>query len=279
MNLSIIVSTYNSEEHIEEFAFSLFAALSDVERSVEFVFVDDKSADKTWDKLVKIKASNEMLDIKLLGLCENYGQLAATTCGFKNAKYDLVVTIDDDLKHSPLDIGALYQFFIVKNYLLVFGADAAKQPTGLKAVYYSIVKYLLFPKFRNTLFSSFRVFNRKNMEERFKNDFIPWNLHALWKFKAVEIGNVQVAESIRRNSKTRYTALSLMQHQRLLLLHIIVRISLIVEMGLVILLANTNNNFRFYVYNAFVAFGILLFVSLVLNKKWNKVNYIVHKQL
>jgi undecaprenyl-phosphate 4-deoxy-4-formamido-L-arabinose transferase len=42
--------------------------------------------------------------IRGINLMRNYGQHNALLCGIRAAKYDVIVTMDDDLQHPPEEI-------------------------------------------------------------------------------------------------------------------------------------------------------------------------------
>ena len=63
----------------------------------------------------------------------NYGQHNALLCGIRAAKYDLVVTMDDDLQHPPEEIPRLMARFD-EGFDVVYGAPKAEQHGFLRAL-------------------------------------------------------------------------------------------------------------------------------------------------
>ena len=59
----------------------------------------------------------------------NYGQHNALLCGIRAARYDVVVTMDDDLQHPPEEIPQLLAK-LAEGYDVVYGAPR-ERPHGL----------------------------------------------------------------------------------------------------------------------------------------------------
>lgn len=72
----------------------------------EVVFVDDRSPDPAvWAALERLAVPGG--PVRALQLTRNFGQHAATLCGLRAARGDVVVTMDDDLQHDPADLPRL----------------------------------------------------------------------------------------------------------------------------------------------------------------------------
>jgi len=86
----------------------------------EIIYVDDFSSDESWDVLTNIKDEDQD-HVKVIRLAKNYGQHNATMCGFRHSSGDIVLTMDDDLQHSPEDIPGLVKELLDKSLDVVFG--------------------------------------------------------------------------------------------------------------------------------------------------------------
>lgn len=113
--LSVVVPTYNEEENVEQLHSGLALALSKLGLPYEVIYVDDSSTDSTFGKLERIYKDDDR--VKVIRHRRNLGQTEALVTGFKNAKGDVIVTIDADLQHDPADIGKLLE-------QILQGADA-----------------------------------------------------------------------------------------------------------------------------------------------------------
>jgi polyisoprenyl-phosphate glycosyltransferase len=103
--ISVVVPVYNSENCLEELSRQIAIALKDV--SYELIFVNDKSKDGSWSKIVSLASATKT--IKGISLKKNVGQDSAILAGLGKAIGEYVVIMDDDLQHSPNDILKLHE--------------------------------------------------------------------------------------------------------------------------------------------------------------------------
>lgn len=101
--LSVVVSVYNEEDNIRPLVDRISRSLQGY--PYEIIFVDDGSTDKTLKALLKIKKS--LKELRVIGFENNQGQTIAMERGMKNAKGDIIVTMDGDLQNFPEDIPRL----------------------------------------------------------------------------------------------------------------------------------------------------------------------------
>ena len=78
-----------------------------MQRPYEILFVDDASSDRSFELLANLVETDGRL--KVIRLRRNFGQTAALSAGFHEAKGDVVIAMDGDLQHAPEDIPALLQ--------------------------------------------------------------------------------------------------------------------------------------------------------------------------
>jgi glycosyltransferase involved in cell wall biosynthesis len=71
----------------------------------ELVLVDDESQDDSWEVIGALR--NDHSWIRGFQLMQNSGQHSALLCGIRAVRYEVVVTIDDDLQHPPEEIPKL----------------------------------------------------------------------------------------------------------------------------------------------------------------------------
>jgi glycosyltransferase involved in cell wall biosynthesis len=87
--------------------------------SYEVIFVNDGSTDHSWEVIDDLSRQSE--NVKGISFRRNYGKSPALYCGFKEAKGDVVVTMDADLQDSPDEIPELYRMITVDGFDLVSG--------------------------------------------------------------------------------------------------------------------------------------------------------------
>lgn len=103
MDYSVVVPVFNSCEALKELYEKIADTFSRIGKSYEVIFVDDASADCSWDVLVKLQQdyADKVVAIRL---AKNFGQHNATLCGIAAASSEYIVTIDDDLQNPPSEI-------------------------------------------------------------------------------------------------------------------------------------------------------------------------------
>ncbi|MEO5600413.1 MAG: glycosyltransferase family 2 protein [Cyclobacteriaceae bacterium] len=104
IDLSIVIPVYNSENCLEQLNEQINDKL--LNENYELIFVNDKSKDNSWNKIVSLAGKNKK--IKGISLKKNSGQDNAIMAGLGQAVGEYVVVMDDDLQHSPADIRKLY---------------------------------------------------------------------------------------------------------------------------------------------------------------------------
>jgi glycosyltransferase involved in cell wall biosynthesis len=96
-SLSIVTAVYNGEASVAELCRRLREVLPRVTTEHEIILVNDGSLDRSWKVISELSSQSPI--VRGLCLMRNYGQHNALLCGIRAAKYDVIVTIDDDLQH------------------------------------------------------------------------------------------------------------------------------------------------------------------------------------
>ncbi|MBL8628277.1 MAG: glycosyltransferase family 2 protein [Rhodospirillaceae bacterium] len=97
--ISIVVPMFNEAKSLAELTARLDAVKASDPARFEFVFVDDGSADSTWDTITAL--AGDRADYKLLRLSRNFGKETALSAGIDAASGDAVIMMDCDLQHPP----------------------------------------------------------------------------------------------------------------------------------------------------------------------------------
>jgi len=103
--LSIVVPIHNEEPSILPLYDRLTSVLFQIRRPYEIIFVDDASGDRSYELLANLVQTDQRL--KVIRLRRNFGQTAALSAGFDEARGKIIIAMDGDLQHAPEDIPAL----------------------------------------------------------------------------------------------------------------------------------------------------------------------------
>jgi glycosyltransferase involved in cell wall biosynthesis len=108
--LSFVIPVYGSEKVLPELVArvdEVLETLPKVRKNYEIIFVCDCSPDRSWEVIEALSAKYPWVRGILLRM--NAGQHNALMAGFAQARGQIVMTMDDDLQHSPSDIPALLE--------------------------------------------------------------------------------------------------------------------------------------------------------------------------
>src|SRR5215470_17869750 len=103
--LSVVIPIHNEEPSILPLYDRLTSVLEALQRPYEILFVDDASNDRSFELLANLVETDAHL--KVIRLRRNFGQSAALSAGFHEAKGKTIIAMDGDLQHAPEDIPAL----------------------------------------------------------------------------------------------------------------------------------------------------------------------------
>jgi glycosyltransferase involved in cell wall biosynthesis len=106
---SVVVPFHNEQESARELYQQLSAVMTGHYEPVEFIFIDDHSADSTPQVLKEVAQSDARVTV--VRLKRNYGQTVALAAGFDHAEGDVIISMDGDLQHDPADIPKMLAAF------------------------------------------------------------------------------------------------------------------------------------------------------------------------
>src|ERR1700691_331985 len=122
--LSVVGPTYRSEAIFPELARRLEGALPTRAPTYELVLINDSSPDRSWEVICQLAQRHDW--IHAINLMRNYGQHNALLCGIRAARYEVIVTMDDDLQHPPEEIPKLLGA-LAGGYDVVYGTPEQEQ--------------------------------------------------------------------------------------------------------------------------------------------------------
>jgi len=119
MDISVVIPLYNEEESLPELYAWIERVMGENKFTYEVIFINDGSTDGSWQVIKSLSEKHE--SVKGIKFRRNYGKSPALYCGFKEAKGDVVITMDADLQDSPDEIPSLYKMIKEEGYDLVSG--------------------------------------------------------------------------------------------------------------------------------------------------------------
>lgn len=137
MNLSVVVPVYNGADTIDLLTERLQAILPTVAERFELVLVNDDSPDQSWDVIQRLAESYPW--VRGVALMRNAGQHNATLCGIREARYEVIVTLDDDLQNPPEYIPVLLEK-LNEGYDVVYGVPKKREQAWWKGLFAATVK-------------------------------------------------------------------------------------------------------------------------------------------
>lgn len=162
--LSVVLPAYNEEKMVLRAAETVGGVLKKAEISYELVFVDDGSADHTWEQIMMTTEK----DRRITGVhfSRNFGKEAAMMAGLASAKGDCIVVMDCDLQHPPETLVEMYRLWeqgyeVVEGVKRSRGKESAlhKASAGL---FYKIISKAV--KIDMSRASDFKLMDRKVVE-------------------------------------------------------------------------------------------------------------------
>ena len=212
MNVSVVIPVYNSEQILPVLVDRLKPVLKSLSAVYELILVNDGSTDNSWNVIEDLASRHDW--ICGINLMRNYGQHNALLCGIRAARYDVIVTMDDDLQNPPEEVPKL----IVKleeGYDVVYGTPMKEQHGLLRDLASQITKMALKTAMgvdTARMVSAFRVF-RSKIKDAFVNyqgSFVSIDVLLTW--GTTRFTAIPVKHDIRQFDTSNYTFKKLITH-------------------------------------------------------------------
>jgi len=139
-SVSIVIPVYNSAETLAPLTERLASVLPQFSDNFEVILVNDGSPDDSWEVISRL--SQQYSWLRGINLMRNYGQHNATLCGVREARCEIVVTMDDDLQHPPEEIPLLLAK-LDEDYDVVYGVPQKRPHSWWRNWFSVLIKRLL----------------------------------------------------------------------------------------------------------------------------------------
>jgi undecaprenyl-phosphate 4-deoxy-4-formamido-L-arabinose transferase len=208
-SISVVVPVYRSEQSLDELVTRVTAVLEEQGARFEVLLVDDGSPDESWSIVTKLADADER--VRGISLGRNYGQHNALLAGIRRARYDVIVTMDDDLQHPPEQIPVLLDA-LGPGVDLVYGYPEQENHSWARNVLSRVTKLALGASIKSDIakhVSAFRAFRTslRNGVADVQDPF--FSLDVLLSWTTTRMVAVPVAMDERRYGRSNYSTIKL----------------------------------------------------------------------
>jgi undecaprenyl-phosphate 4-deoxy-4-formamido-L-arabinose transferase len=210
--VSVVIPVYRSASVLPELHRRLTAVLPGLVDRYEIVLIEDAGGDGSWDVIESLAAQDR--HIRGIRMSRNYGQHNALLCGIRAARYDAIVTMDDDLQNPPEEIGKLLEL-LGDGVDVVYGTPGTEQHGFLRNQASRITKIALQGAMSAETarsVSAFRAF-RTRLREAFATYAGPFvSIDVLLTWGSTRFAHVRVNHDPRLAGTSNYTFRMLVTH-------------------------------------------------------------------
>jgi glycosyltransferase involved in cell wall biosynthesis len=165
VEVSVVLPVLDEVESLGVLYRELTEVLEGLGRSHEVIFVDDGSRDGSFALIEKLHRSDAR--VRAIQLRRNFGKAAALAVGFREARGDVIVTLDADLQDDPAEIPRLLGR-LEDGFDLVSGWKQDRQDPRSKTwpsrLFNRVTGWLTGVRLRD-FNSGFKVYRREAVEE------------------------------------------------------------------------------------------------------------------
>lgn len=210
--ISVVVPVFNGEGTLWELCRQLTLALESLTQNFEVLLVEDSSRDRSWDVIREIVTGDPR--IRGIRLSRNFGQHNALLCGIRAARFDVIVTMDDDLQHPVSEIARLLPP-LDQGFQVVYGTSVEAQHGLWRNIATRLTKFALRSAMGTqaaTGVSAFRAF-RTELRAAFHEYRSPSvSIDVLLTWATTRFTSVKVQHAPRLIGASNYTARKLITH-------------------------------------------------------------------
>jgi undecaprenyl-phosphate 4-deoxy-4-formamido-L-arabinose transferase len=189
--VTVVIPVYNAERSLKQLVHELIEVLRTLGPAFEVVLVDDGSRDGSWQEVVGLAA--QFAEVRGIRMMRNFGQHNAILCGVRAARFEVVVTMDDDLQHPPHEIPRLLH--ALEGADVVYGTPRGERHDVWRAVASRVTKLALQSVMGAetarsvSAFRAFRTQLRRAFDD-YRSPFLSIDVLLTWattRFTAIEV--------------------------------------------------------------------------------------------
>ena len=210
--LSVVVPVFRSATSLPDLHRRVTEAVPDVADEYEIILVEDAGGDGSWAVIEALAAADPR--VHGVALSRNFGQHNALLCGIRLARFEFVVTVDDDLQNPPEEIAMLVAG-LRDDVDVIYGTPGIEQHGFLRNQASRITKLALQTAMGAETarhVSAFRLF-RTRLRDGFATYHGPYvSIDVLLTWSTTRFGHVSVRHEPRAIGSSTYTVRKLITH-------------------------------------------------------------------
>lgn len=212
ISLSVVIPVFNSQDTLPLLVEDIYQVMFEGDWEYEIILVNDGSQDNSWQVIQNLTA--DYPNLRAINLMRNYGQHNALLCGIRDAKNDIIITLDDDRQHPPSEIPILLKK-LDEGYDVVYGVPESEKHSFWRNITSKVIKFFLKKAMRVSSaqnISAFRVFRTKlrSAFADYKGTYV--SIDVLLSWGTDKFTSVKVNHNKRLIGSSRYTLKKLMNH-------------------------------------------------------------------
>lgn len=217
MDISVVIPVYQGQTTLGPLVDRLSRVLPSMAVNYEVILVNDGSPDDSWQEIERLAKQDR--HVRGIDLMRNYGQHNATLCGIRAARYELIITMDDDLQNLPEEMPKLLDK-LKEGYDVVYGLARKRQQAWWKNLFSTLIKraisYVMGVRTVRDIgaFKIFRAELRKSFDGYLGPDVL---VDVLLSWGTSRFSSVTVDESPRITGKSNYDLIKLIKVSLLVL--------------------------------------------------------------
>jgi glycosyltransferase involved in cell wall biosynthesis len=213
VRISVVVPCYRSRDTLPPLVAGLHTHLAQFTSDYEIILVVDGSPDDTYAQARRLELEDPV-HVRALALRRNYGQHNALMAGLSRARFEITVTMDDDLQHRPDQVEVLVEPLRHPVIDLVYGTAISEEHGYARSLASRGVKAGLamagVPNARQV--SAFRAF-RTELREGFAHIADPFvSLDVVLSWTTTSVVGVPVVMDRREVGRSGYSLTGLVRH-------------------------------------------------------------------
>ena len=202
--LSVVIPLYNEEGSLKELHKRITLSLQSLVDSYELIFVDDGSTDNSFAVLRDLHKWDNR--VKAIRFRKNFGKASALSVGFKEAKGDIIVTLDADLQDLPEEIPALIKK-MDEGYDLISGWKFKRKDPFLRRIasrlFNTVTSFYTRVKIHD-FNCGLKCYRREVVGELQLYGELHRYIPAIANWKGFKVGEVKVSHQCRKHGKSKF---------------------------------------------------------------------------